>query len=132
MPNDMSHPQFVDEEDIATIDSQVLSRRIQDELITLVILAAEVQIALGPAIAEIKTLSPSVLRSLQAVDRLQQTLDDLQKVMGHISVHGPSKPLEIEALSKIIKLRHLSHKLFDDVDAPFALSDSDSGEIAWF
>ncbi|ATG47061.1 hypothetical protein CEW89_05415 [Celeribacter ethanolicus] len=101
-------------------------------MVTLVILAAEVQIALGPTLAEAKSLSPAVQRSLQAIDRLHQTLDDLQRVMGHLSGQAEQELVEINPLSEVIRLRHLAHKLFDNIDAPFALSEDDSGEIAWF
>lgn len=115
-----------------SIPMGTLSKRIQDELVALTILAAEVQIALGPTLLEARNLSPSVQRSLQAVDRLQQTLDDLQRVMGHISAQESNTTFPISPLSNTIRLRHLSHKLFDNIDAPFALSESDSGEISWF
>jgi hypothetical protein len=110
----------------------MLHRRIQDELMALVILAAEVQIALGPTISEAKSLSPSVQRSLQAIDRLHQTLDDLQRIMGHLSNLDTRGDIAVNPLSKAIRLRHLAHKLFDDVDTPFALTEDDSGDIAWF
>jgi hypothetical protein len=115
-----------------TISGEILHKRIQDELMALVILAAEVQIALGPTISEAKSLSPSVQRSLQAIDRLHQTLDDLQRIMGHLSNLDASGAIAVDPLSKAIRLRHLSHKLFDDVDSPFALTEDDSGDIAWF
>ncbi|SLN64838.1 hypothetical protein AQS8620_02976 [Aquimixticola soesokkakensis] len=115
-----------------TIDYPLLNRRIQDEIMALVILAAEVQIALGPTLAEARSLSPAVQRSLQAIDRLQQTLDDLQRVMGFMAAQSPHAGIKIEPLSHVIKLRHLAHKLFDDVDTPFALAEDDSGDIAWF
>ncbi|MBW6417529.1 hypothetical protein [Celeribacter sp. PS-C1] len=98
----------------------------------LVILAAEVQIALGPTLAEAKSLSPAVQRSLQAIDRLHQTIDDLQRVMGHLAKQSEAATVQIAPLSEVIRLRHLAHKLFDNIDAPFALSEDDSGEIAWF
>ncbi|WP_066704883.1 hypothetical protein [Celeribacter ethanolicus] len=116
----------------ASIPLKTLNKRIQDEMVTLVILAAEVQIALGPTLAEAKSLSPAVQRSLQAIDRLHQTLDDLQRVMGHLSGQAEQELVEIYPLSEVIRLRHLAHKLFDNIDAPFALSEDDSGEIAWF
>ncbi|WP_157779765.1 hypothetical protein [Celeribacter ethanolicus] len=116
----------------ASIPLKTLNKRIQDEMVTLVILAAEVQIALGPTLAEAKSLSPAVQRSLQAIDRLHQTLDDLQRVMGHLSGQAEQELVEINPLSEVIRLRHLAHKLFDNIDAPFALSEDDSGEIAWF
>lgn len=118
--------------DDPSIKVSVLSRRIQDELLSLVILAAEVQVALGPTLAEASSLSPSVQRSLQAIDRLHQTLDDLSRVMGHLTHQMPEGSIDVDPLSRIIRLRHLAHKLFDDVDAPFALSEDDSGDIAWF
>jgi len=123
-------PQIVEE--AAAIPMATLNKRIQDEMVALVILAAEVQIALGPTLAEAKTLSPAVQRSLQAIDRLHQTLDDLQRVMGHLASANGEQAVKIEPLSDVIRLRHLAHKLFDNIDAPFALSEDDSGEIAWF
>ncbi|MFT6605397.1 MAG: hypothetical protein ACJA2X_000573 [Halocynthiibacter sp.] len=122
----------VSQNDEASIKVSVLSRRIQDELLSLVILAAEVQVALGPTLAEAQSLSPSVQRSLQAIDRLHQTLDDLGRVMGHLTHQIPDGTIDVDPLSRVIRLRHLAHKLFDDVDAPFALSEDDSGDIAWF
>jgi hypothetical protein len=119
-------------EEAAAIPMATLNKRIQDEMVALVILAAEVQIALGPTLAEAKTLSPAVQRSLQAIDRLHQTLDDLQRVMGHLASANGEQAVKIEPLSDVIRLRHLAHKLFDNIDAPFALSEDDSGEIAWF
>ncbi|EKE72674.1 MULTISPECIES: hypothetical protein [Roseobacteraceae] len=119
-------------EEAAAIPMATLNKRIQDEMVALVILAAEVQIALGPTLAEAKTLSPAVQRSLQAIDRLHQTLDDLQRVMGHLASANGDQAVKIEPLSDVIRLRHLAHKLFDNIDAPFALSEDDSGEIAWF
>jgi hypothetical protein len=116
----------------ACIPLKTLNKRIQDEMVTLVILAAEVQIALGPTLAEARSLSPAVQRSLQAIDRLHQTLDDLQRVMGHLAGQTDQELVEINSLSEVIRLRHLAHKLFDNIDAPFALSEDDSGEIAWF
>ncbi|WP_460273456.1 hypothetical protein [Celeribacter sp. ULVN23_4] len=118
--------------DPAAIPLNTLNKRIQDEMVGLVILAAEVQIALGPTLAETKSLSPAVQRSLQAIDRLHQTLDDLQRVMGHLAEQTEQEIVEITPLSEVIRLRHLAHKLFDNIDAPFALSEDDSGEIAWF
>ena len=109
-----------------------LVQRIQDEIIALTMLSAEVQIALGPALAATATLPTSVQRSLQAIDRLHQTLDDLQRVMGHISANGSNDEIDTSALSELINLRHLAHKLFDNVDTPFALSADESGEVAWF
>lgn len=119
-------------EEAVAIPMATLNKRIQDEMVALVILAAEVQIALGPTLAEAKTLSPAVQRSLQAIDRLHQTLDDLQRVMGHLASANGEQAVKIEPLSDVIRLRHLAHKLFDNIDAPFALSEDDSGEIAWF
>lgn len=116
----------------STISSEVLHKRIQDEIMALVILAAEVQIALGPTISDATSLSPSVQRSLQAIDRLHQTLDDLQKIMGHLSKMNCTNDIAITPLSETIRLRHLAHKLFDNVDTPFALTEDDSGDIAWF
>ncbi|WP_226550663.1 hypothetical protein [Celeribacter naphthalenivorans] len=116
----------------AAIPLGTLNKRIQDEMVALVILAAEVQIALGPTLAEAKSLSPAVQRSLQAIDRLHQTIDDLQRVMGHLAAQAESATVQIDPLSEVIRLRHLAHKLFDNIDAPFALSEDDSGEIAWF
>lgn len=118
--------------DKVTISGEILHKRIQDELMALVILAAEVQIALGPTLSEAKSLSPSVQRSLQAIDRLHQTLDDLQRIMGHLSNLDASGAIAVAPLSKAIRLRHLAHKLFDNVDSPFALTEEDSGDIAWF
>lgn len=118
--------------DPVAIPLTTLNKRIQDEMVGLVILAAEVQIALGPTLAETKNLSPAVQRSLQAIDRLHQTLDDLQRVMGHLAEQTEQEIVEITPLSEVIRLRHLAHKLFDNIDAPFALSEDDSGEIAWF
>ncbi|MBU2935007.1 MULTISPECIES: hypothetical protein [Pacificibacter] len=115
-----------------TISGETLHKRIQDELMALVILAAEVQIALGPTLSEAKSLSPSVQRSLQAIDRLHQTLDDLQRIMGHLSNLDANSRIAVAPLSKAIRLRHLAHKLFDNVDSPFALTEEDSGDIAWF
>ncbi|MEM5477354.1 hypothetical protein [Pacificibacter sp. AS14] len=115
-----------------SISNEILHKRIQDELMALVILAAEVQIALGPTISEAKSLSPAVQRSLQAIDRLHQTLDDLQRIMGHLSNLDATGSIAVEPLSKTIRLRHLAHKLFDNVDTPFALTEDDSGDIAWF
>ncbi|RPE71723.1 hypothetical protein EDD53_0849 [Pacificibacter maritimus] len=115
-----------------SIATGTLHNRIQDELMALVILATEVQIALGPTISEAKALSPAVQRSLQAIDRLHQTLDDLQRIMGHMSKIENTQSIEIAPLSEAIKLRHLAHKLFDNVDAPFALTEDSSGDIAWF
>lgn len=109
-----------------------LCRRIQDELLSLTVLAAEVQVAIGPALASDAQLSPAVQRSLQAVDRLHQTLDDLARVSGHLASETRNAPVPVDPLSRVIRLRHLAHKLFDDVDAPFALSEDDSGDIAWF
>jgi hypothetical protein len=114
------------------ISNETLHKRIQDEIMALVVLAAEVQIGLGPTISEATSLSPAVQRSLQAIDRLHQTLDDLQRIMGHLSKVSGSKNIAIAPLSKAIRLRHLAHKLFDNVDTPFALSEDDSGDIAWF
>lgn len=119
-------------EETAVIPLGTLNKRIQDEMVALVMLAAEVQIALGPTLAEAKALSPAVQRSLQAIDRLHQTLDDLQRVMGHLSQQTEQDAVPIDPLSEVIRLRHLAHKLFDNIDAPFALSEDDSGEIAWF
>lgn len=116
----------------STISNEILLKRIQDEIMALVILSAEVQIALGPTISDATSLSPSVQRSLQAIDRLQQTLDDLQKIMGHLSKINAHENIAIAPLSKAIRLRHLAHKLFDNVDTPFALTEDDSGDIAWF
>lgn len=116
----------------AVISLGTLNKRIQDEMVALVILAAEVQIALGPTLAEAKSLSPAVQRSLQAIDRLHQTIDDLQRVMGHLAKQSEAATVQIAPLSEVIRLRHLAHKLFDNIDAPFALSEDDSGEIAWF
>lgn len=115
------------------IPVHTLNKRMQDEMVSLVMLAAEVQIALGPTLAESKSLSPAVQRSLQAIDRLHQTLDDLQRVVGFLSTKEEmANEVEIAPLSNVIRLRHLAHKLFDNVDAPFALSEHDSGEISWF
>lgn len=116
----------------AAIPIGTLYKRIQDEMVSLVILASEVQIALGPTLAEAKSLSPAVQRSLQAIDRLHQTLDDLQRVMGHLACQAETEMVQIDPLSEVIRLRHLAHKLFDNIDAPFALSEDDSGEISWF
>ncbi|WP_417267424.1 hypothetical protein [Celeribacter baekdonensis] len=121
-----------DVDEATAIPIATLNKRIQDEMIALVILSAEVQIALGPTLAEAKSLSPAVQRSLQAIDRLHQTLDDLQRVMGHLSSANGDHSVDIDPLSEVIRLRHLAHKLFDNIDAPFALSEDDSGEIAWF
>ncbi|MGH1329375.1 MAG: hypothetical protein ACRBBK_00700 [Paracoccaceae bacterium] len=131
-PVDLQDTARISPSDDPSIKVSVLSRRIQDELLSLVILAAEVQIALGPTLAEAQSLSPSVQRSLQAIDRLHQTLDDLGRVMGHLTQQIPEGSIDVDPLSRVIRLRHLAHKLFDDVDAPFALSEDDSGDIAWF
>lgn len=125
-------PQESDTNAPAVISLGTLNKRIQDEMVALVILAAEVQIALGPTLAEAKSLSPAVQRSLQAIDRLHQTIDDLQRVMGHLAKQSEAATVQIAPLSEVIRLRHLAHKLFDNIDAPFALSEDDSGEIAWF
>ena len=124
-------PQMSDDA-LPSIPMHTLAKRIQDEMVALAILSAEVQIALGPTLAEVSSLSPAVQRSLQAIDRLHQTLDDLQRVMGHLSSNKDEQLIAVDPLSKVIKLRHLAHKLFDNIDAPFALSEDDSGEIAWF
>ena len=126
-PDDLFGPQAG-----ATIPLPTLSARIQDELLALVVLSAEVQVALGPALCEANALSPRVQRSLQAIDRLHQTLDDLGRVMGHLAHHSNTETIDLNPLSRVIRLRHLAHKLFDDVDAPFALSEDDAGDIAWF
>lgn len=126
---DMLSSEAVEKRQIAT---QTLNKRMQDEMVSLVILAAEVQIALGATVATAESLSPSVQRSLQAIDRLQQTLDDLQRVIGYLASYPVEQHVAIEPLSEVMKLRHLAHKLFDNVDAPFALSEDDSGEISWF
>ncbi|AJE46895.1 hypothetical protein [Celeribacter indicus] len=97
----------------------------------LVALAADVQTALGPTLAAAGSLPPAVQRSLQALDRLHQTLDDLQRVMDHLAKENGSD-IAIAPLRDVIRLRHLSQKLFDDIDAPFALSEEEAGEIAWF
>lgn len=115
-----------------TISNDILHKRLQDEIMALVILAAEVQIGLGPTISEATSLSPAVQRSLQAIDRLHQTLDDLHRIMGHLAKVSDGEAVAIAPLSKAIRLRHLAHKLFDNVDTPFALSEDDSGDIAWF
>jgi hypothetical protein len=115
-----------------SIPLSTLHNRLQDEVMSLVVLSAEVQIALGPTISESKSLSPSVQRSLQAIDRLHQTLDDLQRVMGHLSNCEGNSKVDIAPLSTTIRLRHLAHKLFDNIDAPFALSEDESGDISWF
>lgn len=120
------------DDQVDAIPLATLNKRIQDEMMALVILAAEVQIALGPTLAEAITLSPAVQRSLQAIDRLHQTLDDLQRVMGYLSSAQGGDSVRVDSLSKVIRLRHLAHKLFDNIDAPFALSENDSGEISWF
>ena len=52
--------------------------------------------------------------------------------MGHLASANGEQAVKIEPLSDVIRLRHLAHKLFDNIDAPFALSEDDSGEIAWF
>ncbi|WP_417255899.1 hypothetical protein [Celeribacter halophilus] len=116
----------------AVISLDTLNKRIQDEMIALVMLAAEVQIALGPALTEAKSLSPAVQRSLQALDRLHQTLDDLQRVLGHLATQSGNSTVPIKPLDEVIRLRHLAHKLFDNIDAPFALSEDESGDVAWF
>lgn len=118
--------------DTRIISRQTLNKRMQDEIVALVMLAAEVQIALGPALEAAPSLSPSVQRSLQALDRLHQTLDDIQRVVGYIANSQDPEEIQVAPLSKVIKLRHLAHKLFDNIDAPFALSEDDSGEISWF
>jgi hypothetical protein len=118
--------------DELTISNGTLHKRIQDEVMALVILAAEVQIALGPTISNATSLSPSVQRSLQSIDRLHQTLDDLQRIMGHLSKVAPKEKVVIVPLTKTIKLRHLVHKLCDNIDSPFALAEEDSGDISWF
>lgn len=119
-------------EETAAIPVSTLHNRLQDEILSLVVLASEVQIALGPTIAETKNLSPSVQRSLQAIDRLHQTLDDIQRVMGHLANCEGDNKVSVAPLSSAIKLRHLAHKLFDNIDAPFALTEDDSGDISWF
>ena len=115
-----------------TIPLATLNGRIQDELKSMAMLASELQTALGPAIENAGTLSPAVLRSLQSVDRLHQTLDDLTRVFGHLKTQCLEQTVEVNELDKVIQLRHLAHKLFDDTDSPFVLCEEDSGEIAWF
>jgi hypothetical protein len=115
-----------------TIPLATLNGRIQDELMSMAMLASELQTALGPAIENAGTLSPAVLRSLQSVDRLHQTLDDLTRVFGHLKTQCVEQTIEARELDKVIQLRHLAHKLFDDTDSPFVLCEEDSGEIAWF
>ncbi|ALI54612.1 hypothetical protein [Celeribacter marinus] len=109
-----------------------LHARLQDEMLALTMLAAEVQIALGATLKNVQNLSPSVQRSMQAVDRLQQTLEDLQGVMAQLARQNTGSTVDISPLKESIRLRHLAHKLFDDIDAPFTLSEEDSGNVAWF
>lgn len=116
----------------ATIPLSTLHARIQDELLALTMLAAEVQIALGPTLKNAKNLSPSVQRSFQAVDRLQQTLEDLQGVLAQLSTEATEMNIPVEPLKECIRLKHLSHKLLDNIDAPFTLCEEDSGTVAWF
>ncbi|MCA0044967.1 hypothetical protein [Celeribacter litoreus] len=130
--SDSLGPQPRGSDTTARIPLATLHKRIQDEMLSLVMLASEVQIALGPTLAAATSIPPSVQRSLQAIDRLQQTFDDLQRVMGHLADQSGDETVEIAPLSDVIRLRHLCHKLFDDIDAPFALSETDSGNIAWF
>lgn len=116
----------------ATIPLSTLHARIQDELLALTMLAAEVQIALGPTLSNATNLSPAVQRSFQAVDRLQQTLEDLQGVMARLSVETSDIQVEVAPLNDSIRLKHLSHKLLDNIDAPFTLCEEESGTVAWF
>lgn len=109
-----------------------LHARLQDEMLALTMLAAEIQIALGATLKNVENLSPSVQRSIQAVDRLQQTLEDLQGVMSQLSKQDKGTMIEISAIRESIRLRHLAHKLFDNIDAPFTLCEEDSGTVAWF
>ncbi|WP_417243687.1 hypothetical protein [Celeribacter sp.] len=109
-----------------------LHARLQDEMLALTMLAAEVQIALGATLKNVQNLSPSVQRSMQAVDRLQQTLEDLQGVMAQLAKQNTGSTIDISPLKDSIRLRHLAHKLFDDIDAPFTLCEEDSGTVAWF
>lgn len=116
----------------ATIPLSTLHARIQDELLALTMLAAEVQIALGPTLSNATNLSPAVQRSFQAVDRLQQTLEDLQGVMARLAVETSDIQVEVAPLNDCIRLKHLSHKLLDNIDAPFTLCEEESGTVAWF
>ncbi|WP_417249202.1 hypothetical protein [Celeribacter sp.] len=116
----------------ATIPLSTLHARIQDELLSLTMLAAEVQIALGPTLKNVKKLSPSVQRSFQAVDRLQQTLEDLQAVLAQLSTETTTTHVDVEPLKECIRLKHLSHKLLDNMDAPYTLAEEESGTVAWF
>ncbi|WP_417269723.1 hypothetical protein [Celeribacter sp.] len=109
-----------------------LHSRLQDEMFALTMLAAEVQIALGATLKNVQNLSPSVQRSMQALDRLQQTLEDLQSVMAQLSIQNGSSTIDITPIKDSIQLRHLAHKLFDDIDTPFTLSEEESGTVSWF
>ncbi|WP_417258915.1 hypothetical protein [Celeribacter sp.] len=109
-----------------------LHARLQDEMLALTMLAAEVQIALGATLKNVQNLSPSVQRSMQAIDRLQQTLEDLQSVMAQLSIQNGSSTIDITPIKDSIQLRHLAHKLFDDIDTPFTLSEEESGTVSWF
>lgn len=114
------------------MQASTLHARLQDEMLSLTMLAAEVQIALGATLKNVENLSPSVQRSIQAVDRLQQTLEDLQNVMSQLAAQNAGAVVSIGPIRDCIRLRHLAHKLFDNIDAPFTLSEEDSGTVAWF
>lgn len=116
----------------ATIPLDLLAGRLQDELLQMVILTGEVQVAIGPALAHVPRLSPAMQQALQAIDRLHQTLEDTARLVGRIGAGVGPVPLPAEDLAGAIRLRHLSRKLLEDIDAPFALAEDHTGEIAWF
>lgn len=113
------------------ISLSTLNRHLQDELASLATLTSHMQSALTPAFSGVASLSSADQRKLQAIDRVQQTLDDLQRVVGHLATQNLDHLIPTAPLREVIRLRHLTHKLFDDIPNSLANPPEDTGEIEW-
>ena len=88
----------------------LLARRLSDELAALSWIAEDLQTSTAHLDAR-TTLTASESQSLQALDRLTQTLHDLSRALRHISTEAPDGRIDGDALAKTLTLGDLRMRL---------------------
>lgn len=94
------------EPELQTIPVAELTRRIGVELHDLAETVARTQAALGPVLTRATDLPIEHVLTLQSLDRLQQTLEDLARILVHLATTEPSAtrsiaPAQIAALARL-------------------------------
>ncbi|WP_295535848.1 hypothetical protein [uncultured Thioclava sp.] len=107
-----------------------LAARVGDELETLARLSTDVQRALSNCSLPADT-DAQVIRGLQGIDRITQSLEDLGRLMSDVAVEIPKGiPLQAEPILSRLRL----HELVDSLNPAHekkVMPREDDGEIIW-